>query len=83
LDGSVDGLEGAHPDHSPSQRRFLEAYARQHRLLITGGSDCHGPGTNPLGKASLEIPERSLPPVIHVRDLLDNPALPETEMADT
>ena len=70
----VDGLEAAHPDHSPSQRRFLEAYARRHGLLITGGSDCHGPGTNPLGKANLEIPERPLPPVIHLRDLLDNPA---------
>ena len=78
----VDGLEGAHPDHSPSQQRFLEAYARQHRLLITGGSDCHGPGTNPLGEAHLQIPERPLPPVIHLRDLLDNPATPDATMKD-
>jgi len=67
----LDGLETAHPDHSPSQRRFLEAYARQYGLLITGGSDNHGVGTNPLGEAHLQIPERPLPPVVHLRDLLD------------
>ena len=69
----VDGLESAHPDHSPSHQQFLEAYVHRHGLLITGGSDCHGTGTNPLGMAHLEIPERPLPPVIHLRDLLNAP----------
>ena len=75
----IDGLEAAHPDHSPSQQRFLEDYAQRHGLLITGGSDCHGPGTNPLGMASLEIPNRPLPPVIHLRNLLDNPPISGTK----
>ena len=58
---------------------FFEDYAQRHRLLVTGGSDCHGPGTNPLGMASLEIPNRPLPPVIHLRNLLDNPPISGTK----
>ena len=38
----IDGVEVYHSRHSPSQAaRFLD-FARQHQLLTTGGSDCHG-----------------------------------------
>ena len=38
----LDGLECFHTKHSTSTtRRYLEV-AEQHRLLVTGGSDCHG-----------------------------------------
>jgi 3',5'-nucleoside bisphosphate phosphatase len=38
----LDGLECFHTKHSASTtRRYLEV-AEQHRLLVTGGSDCHG-----------------------------------------
>jgi len=44
LDAGLDGVEVFHPDHSPAQiDRFLEI-AEQYQLLVSGGSDAHGPG---------------------------------------
>jgi 3',5'-nucleoside bisphosphate phosphatase len=37
------GLEVYHPTHSPSQTRKLEEYCHTYGLLMTGGSDYHGP----------------------------------------
>jgi 3',5'-nucleoside bisphosphate phosphatase len=39
----LDGIEVFYPAHSPEQQaRYLDL-ARRHRLLVTGGSDSHGP----------------------------------------
>ena len=38
----LDGLECYHSKHSPSSCEHYVQMAQQHRLLITGGSDCHG-----------------------------------------
>jgi len=43
LDAGLMGIEVYHPTHSVSQVRKLEEYCEQHNLLITGGSDYHGP----------------------------------------
>lgn len=40
-DGAV-GIEVWHPDHSPTCQQKLHEMALQRRLLMTGGSDCHG-----------------------------------------
>ena len=40
-DGAV-GIEVWHPDHSPTCQQQLHEMASQRRLLMTGGSDCHG-----------------------------------------
>ncbi|NEP17912.1 MAG: PHP domain-containing protein [Leptolyngbya sp. SIO4C1] len=37
------GVEVYHPHHSPSEQRRLEEYCQQYGLLMTGGSDYHGP----------------------------------------
>ncbi len=37
------GIEVYHPTHSVSQTRRLEEYCQTHNLLMTGGSDYHGP----------------------------------------
>lgn len=37
------GVEVYHPNHSPSDIRRLETYCQQYGLLMTGGSDYHGP----------------------------------------
>jgi len=38
----LDGIECFHTKHSPSvSGRYLQI-AEHHRLLVTGGSDCHG-----------------------------------------
>ncbi|MEM8809415.1 MAG: PHP domain-containing protein [Cyanobacteria bacterium P01_G01_bin.38] len=42
------GVEVYHPNHSPSDRRHLENLCEQYNLLMTGGSDYHGPP--PKGK---------------------------------
>lgn len=38
----LDGLECFHSKHSTSASAYYAELAGQHRLLITGGSDCHG-----------------------------------------
>jgi predicted metal-dependent phosphoesterase TrpH len=45
----VDGLETHHPSHSAEQVDLFIAYAREHQLLVSAGSDSHGPpGTMPI-----------------------------------
>ncbi|NLG83062.1 MAG: PHP domain-containing protein [Firmicutes bacterium] len=38
----IEGLEVYSQANSPAVQEFLSAYAREHDLLVTGGSDCHG-----------------------------------------
>ena len=37
------GLEVYHPSHTPTEIATLEAFCAQYKLLMTGGSDYHGP----------------------------------------
>jgi predicted metal-dependent phosphoesterase TrpH len=39
----LDGIEVYYPTHSPEQVETYLAYAKQHDLLISAGSDSHGP----------------------------------------
>jgi hypothetical protein len=43
VEAGLMGVEVYHPNHSPSEVRKLETYCQQYGLLITGGSDYHGP----------------------------------------
>lgn len=43
VEAGLMGIEVYHPTHSPSQIRKLEAYCETYDLLMTGGSDYHGP----------------------------------------
>ena len=43
LEAGLMGLEVYHPTHSPSNVRKLEEYCQKYGLLMTGGSDYHGP----------------------------------------
>jgi predicted metal-dependent phosphoesterase TrpH len=49
VEAGLMGLEVYHPNHSPSDVRRLEEYCQQYGLLMTGGSDYHGP--SPEAKA--------------------------------
>ncbi|MGI6655526.1 MAG: PHP domain-containing protein [Desulfobulbus sp.] len=40
----LDGIECFYPTHTRTIRKKLSAIAQKHGLLITGGSDYHGPG---------------------------------------
>lgn len=43
-EAGLDGIEAFYPTHSAGQRSFYRELARRHGLLVTGGSDSHGPG---------------------------------------
>ncbi|MBD2231737.1 PHP domain-containing protein [Phormidium tenue] len=43
VEAGLMGVEVYHPHHSPSDIRRLETYCREHDLVMTGGSDFHGP----------------------------------------
>jgi len=67
LAAGLRGIEVYHPNHSPSEQRKLEAFCRQHGLLMTGGSDYHGP-SDEKSKAGatlngLKVPLSLLPPI--------------------
>lgn len=57
LAAGLMGLEVYHPNHSPSDRRRLAALCDRHELLMTGGSDYHGP---PLPSKKAREPSRGL-----------------------
>lgn len=40
----LKGIEVWHCAHSPEQIRYYASLAKKHGLLMSGGSDCHGPG---------------------------------------
>jgi len=42
VDAGVDGIEFIHPSHDYQTQKRIEAFADQHNLLKTGGSDFHG-----------------------------------------
>ncbi|MEA4882106.1 MAG: PHP domain-containing protein [Clostridia bacterium] len=51
------GIEAIYPDHSREQRLHYERVAAQYGLIVTGGSDCHGPRSKSgvvLGKATVD-----------------------------
>lgn len=48
----VDGLEVAHPRHTPAQVAFFQDYTRAHDLLASTGSDSHGP----VGQLPIKYP---------------------------
>jgi predicted metal-dependent phosphoesterase TrpH len=44
----IDGLEVYHPKHTPEQTEMYLAYAEQHHLLVSAGSDSHHPEKPPI-----------------------------------
>lgn len=68
LKAGLQGLEVYHPNHTPEQTEHYLALAKEHGLLVTGGSDDHGRakeevllGTIRLDYALLEILKHHLP----------------------
>jgi predicted metal-dependent phosphoesterase TrpH len=42
IDAGIDAIEVFYPEHSDTQTRDFLELAHKNRLLVTGGSDCHG-----------------------------------------
>lgn len=64
LNAGLMGLEVYYKEHTPAQVEFYRQLAEEHGLLMTGGTDCHGPGTHRdyiIG--DVDIPDSILPPL--------------------
>jgi 3',5'-nucleoside bisphosphate phosphatase len=46
--GGLDGIEAAHPDHTPEMEARYRAMARALGVVATGSSDCHGTRYDPV-----------------------------------
>ena len=52
------GIEAWHSRHTPSHTRRALRFAEEFGLLVTGGTDSHGPGgSHPVAIGSLEVPD--------------------------
>lgn len=50
------GLEVYHTDHKPYVSRRYELLAKNHDLIMTGGSDCHGMGKGRILMGGVRVP---------------------------
>jgi 3',5'-nucleoside bisphosphate phosphatase len=56
LAAGIRGIEVVYPGHTREHQAVLRDWARQHDLVITGGSDCHDALDRPLGVAGIDEP---------------------------
>ena len=49
LEAGIKGLEVNYPGHTGEYQEILKSLALKHKLIITGGSDCHDGKERPLG----------------------------------
>lgn len=61
VEAGLMGIEVYHPTHSPDQTRKLEALSQQYGLLMTGGSDYHGPHPKELDDRHTTLNQLRLP----------------------
>lgn len=54
LASGLKGIEIHYPGHTPEHQDLLYQWAKQHGLLVTGGSDCHDAVERPLGVTGLD-----------------------------
>src|SRR5581483_1697933 len=57
VDAGLSAIEVNHPDHDAGDRARYRRFASQYGLLISGGSDYHGPGSGRdtgLGRVALD-----------------------------
>jgi len=58
IEQGIEGLEAFHPDHGQAQSRHYVALARQRGLLVTGGTDSHGPHSErPVAIGAVAVPQ--------------------------
>ncbi|MCK9263500.1 MAG: PHP domain-containing protein [Deltaproteobacteria bacterium] len=59
-DYGLMGIEISYPEHTRSQKRFFTQIAQEHGLLVTGGTDYHGPGQGGLTIGSCGLDAEAL-----------------------
>jgi len=80
VEAGLMGLEVYHPNHSPSEVRKLETYCQEYGLLMTGGSDYHGPPLdgkqdNHANLNHLQVSLNLLPPLKQAAQALKTPSI--------
>ncbi|MBI5624421.1 MAG: PHP domain-containing protein [Elusimicrobia bacterium] len=55
--GGLEGLEAHYPTYAPAVVKRFAELAAGHGLLLTGGSDCHGPGTLRNAPLGVSVPD--------------------------
>jgi hypothetical protein len=60
----LDGIEVIHPAHTPASVRFYRGLATKYGLIVTGGSDYHGPGRGSDLIGALWAPTWMLEPLL-------------------
>jgi len=62
VEAGLMGVEVYHPSHSPSDVRRLETYCQRYGLVMTGGSDYHGPSPDAArAKSQTRLNQLQLP----------------------
>lgn len=56
IKAGLDGLEVLHPNLTEHRTQHLQKLAKQHQLLMSGGSDCHGGRNGKLCIGSYSVP---------------------------
>lgn len=64
VEAGIAGIEAYHADHTPRDRARYEDVARSFGLLVTGGSDYHGPGTPSAPLGSVDVPDHVWPALL-------------------
>ena len=58
IEEGIEGLEAYHNHHSPSKTRRVIRIADENGLLVTGGTDSHGPkGSHPVQIGEVDVPD--------------------------
>lgn len=61
----LKGIETFYPQHTKAKRRLFKRLSREHDLLLTGGSDFHGPSQYNLHPGSDGIDAERLTPLLN------------------
>ncbi len=56
IEWGIRGVEVYYPEHSQSMVNYYLGIAREHNLLVTGGSDCHGKAKPEVKIGGIKIP---------------------------
>ena len=81
MDCGLQGLEAYHTIHSPAQTRRYLAMARDKGLLISGGSDSHGPeGPVPVEIGAVAVPDECAERLL---DWADQHQIAKAEVGET
>jgi predicted metal-dependent phosphoesterase TrpH len=60
VDAGLDGVEAYHAEHTVAQRAHFVSVARRFGLIVTGGSDYHGPGMRSAALGAGACPDRAV-----------------------